>query len=403
MKILLTADQYAPAVNGVVTSLLTLRRELERQGHSVRVLTLSGSIHSWCQDGVWALGSVDAGLIYPGVRLRRPTVGRAVAVLTAWGPDVVHSQCEFSTYPLAKRIARACGAPLVHTYHTVYEDYTHYFSPSRRWGRWLVRAFTRRVAAGADLMVAPTAKIEALLHSYGVTAPVRVLPTGVDLAAFAQRRPGAELAALRAALGIPVGNSVLVYVGRLAKEKSIAELLTARAALGAAAPVTLLLAGDGPDRARLEHTAAALGLTAPAVVFAGIVPPAQVAACYQLGDVFVSASQSETQGLTYLEAMACGLPLVCRADSCLAGVLQNGVNGWQYNTASGLAGRLRMLLQSPALRQTMGTRSAAIAQGYSARAFGQGAQALYRELILQKAQQKAARPQNGGVLRWRRA
>lgn len=399
MKILLTADQYAPAVTGVVTSLLTLRQELARRGHSVRVLTLSGSVHSWRQGGVWALGSLDAGLVYPGVRLRRPAVGSAVRELIAWRPDIVHSQCEFSTYPLARRIARACGAPLVHTYHTVYEDYTHYFSPSRRWGRWLVRALTRRVAAKADLLIAPTPKIEALLHGYGVSAPVRVLPTGVALAAFAQTPPAQALAARRAALGIPPENAVLLYVGRLAKEKSIPALLALRAALGPAA-VTLLLAGDGPERARLEHAAAALGLRAPQVVFAGLVPPAQVPAFYHLGDVFVSASASETQGLTYLEAMAAGLPLVCRADACLTGVLQNGQNGWQYQTADELADHVRALLQSGALRRQMGARSAALAAGYSAQAFGRGAEALYRECIAQKA---AARPCGQGVLQWQRA
>ncbi len=399
MKILLTADQYAPAVNGVVTSLLTLKRELEHRGHSVRVLTLSGSLRSWRQGGVWALGSLDAGLIYPGVRLRRPAVGSAVRELIAWGPDIVHSQCEFSTWPLARRIARACGAPLLHTYHTVYEDYTHYFSPSRRWGRWLVRALTRRVAAGADVMIAPTPKIEALLRGYGVTAPIRVLPTGVALAAFARTPPPEQLAALRAALGIPPQNAVLLYVGRLAREKNIDELLALRAALGDA-PVTLLLAGDGPERARLEHTAAARGLCAPRVVFAGMVPPARVPAFYRLGDVFVSASSSETQGLTYLEAMAAGLPLVCRADACLTGVLQDGQNGWQYRAPADLADRVRALLRDGALRRAMGARSVELAGGYSARAFGLGAEALYRDCLAQKA---APQPRGRGALRWQRA
>ena len=146
MKILLTSDWYIPAVNGVVTSLLALRRQLTRQGHEVRVLTLSGSLHSHISGGVYALGSVDAGMIYPGARLRAPEGDALIRELIAWGPDIVHSQCEFSTFAPARRIARACGAPLVHTYHTVYEDYTHYFSPSRRWGRALVRGFTRSIA-----------------------------------------------------------------------------------------------------------------------------------------------------------------------------------------------------------------------------------------------------------------
>ena len=348
-----------------------------------------------------ALGSLDAGRVYPGARLRRPAVGAAVDELIRWHPDVVHSQSELSTFPLAVRIARACGVPLVHTYHTVYEDYTHYFSPSRRWGRWLVRTLTRRVAAKVDLLIAPTAKVEALLRGYGVAAPIAVLPTGIDLQRYTAARPEP---ALRAALGIPAENRVLLSVGRLAREKEMDTLLACRAALGAAAPLTLLLVGDGPDRPRLEAQAAALGLVALAVVFAGMARPARVPAYYRLGDVFLSWSASETQGLTTLEALAAGLPLVCRADACLTGVLQNGANGWQVQTLGELTARVQALLQNDALRGAMGAASRARAQAYSAGAFGQAAAELYRAEILKKHGGTCPRPaaEKGGPA-WNRA
>ena len=119
MKILITTDWYSPAVNGVVTSVKNLRRGLEARGHEVRILTLSQTTHSWTEDGVTYLGSVPAGLVYPGARLRTPMVRRWTQELVAWGPDVVHSQCEFSTFFLARRIAEYLDVPLVHTYHTV--------------------------------------------------------------------------------------------------------------------------------------------------------------------------------------------------------------------------------------------------------------------------------------------
>lgn len=134
MKILLTTDTWVPAINGVVTSTATLRAALTAQGHEVRVLTLSGDCHTYIKDGVTSLGSLDAGLVYPGARLRAPALNRAIRDLIDWRPDIVHSQCEFSTFAPARRIAHAAGAPLIHTYHTVYEDYTHYFSPSRSMG-----------------------------------------------------------------------------------------------------------------------------------------------------------------------------------------------------------------------------------------------------------------------------
>ena len=169
MKILITTDWYTPAVNGVVTSVKNLQRELERRGHEVRILTLSQSLHSWSRDGVTAIGSVNAGRIYPGARLRTAMAGRWVRELMDWRPDVIHSQCEFSTFFLARRIAEELDVPLVHTYHTVYEDYTHYFSPSVRWGRCAVAAFSRWVAAQVDGMIAPTGKVRGLLQGYGVS------------------------------------------------------------------------------------------------------------------------------------------------------------------------------------------------------------------------------------------
>lgn len=244
--------------------------------------------------------------------------GRWVRELMDWRPDVIHSQCEFSTFFLARPHRRGAGCPLVHTYHTVYEDYTHYFSPSVRWGRCAVAAFSRWVAAQVDGMIAPTGKVRGLLQGYGVRCPVFVVPTGIDLRRFQQEGDPMRRPVLRASLGIPAENTVLVCVGRLAEEKNIQELLKLRASLGSR-PVTLLLVGDGPDRPRLEQVAHDLRLEAPAVIFAGMVPPEEVPEWYRLGDLFVSASSSETQGLTYIEALAAGVPALVPGGSLPGG------------------------------------------------------------------------------------
>ncbi|MDD2992139.1 MAG: glycosyltransferase [Pygmaiobacter sp.] len=370
MRILLTTDCYTPMVNGVVTSVLNLRRELLCMGHEVRVLTLAGTNRTTVQDGVVALGSMDMGRVYPGARLRSAFASAEIKELIAWCPDVVHSQCEFSTFFLAVRIAKACAAPLVHTYHTVYEDYTHYFSPSRRWGKCMAQGLTRLVLSKADEVIAPTKKTETLLHRYHVRPPVTVIPTGIDLARFEKAVAAPEKEALQKQLGIPAENKILLFVGRLAKEKNIDELLACRRQMGTDAAVTLLITGDGPERARLERRAAALGLMQNGgVVFAGMVEPQSVPKIYALGDVFVSASTSETQGLTYIEAMAAGLPAVCHADRCLDEVLINGQNGWQYQTGEELLQYAAALLANEAVRKTYSERAGQIAARYSARLF----------------------------------
>ena len=130
MKVLITTDWYRPAVNGVVTSVRNLAEGLSALGHEVRILTLSGSIRSYREGNVTFIGSVSVGMVYPNARLRTARGEALVQELADWKPDIVHSQCEFSTFSFAKRITAACGCPLVHTYHTVYEDFTHYFPPT---------------------------------------------------------------------------------------------------------------------------------------------------------------------------------------------------------------------------------------------------------------------------------
>ena len=391
MKILITTDWYTPAVNGVVTSVKNLRRELEARGHEVRILTLSPDLRSETAAGVTRIGSIGAGRIYPGARLRTALAGRWVRQLVEWGPDVVHSQCEFSTFFLARRIAEELNVPLVHTYHTVYEDYTHYFSPSVRWGRRAAAVFSRWITGQTDCVIAPTGKVRQLLLGYGVERPVLVIPSGIDLRRFRRPRDPMAEAVLRASLEIPAGRTVLLFVGRLAAEKNVEELLELRRALGDR-PVTLLLVGDGPHRQALEARAAELGLTAPDVIFAGQVPPEQVADWYRLGTVFVSASTSETQGLTYAEALASGLPVLCRADPCLDGVIRRGENGWQYETAEAFLRQMETILEDSALVTSMRAAAAASAEPFSAERFARRVEAVYLDQISRRTAERKGVP-----------
>lgn len=380
MKILLTTDCYAPTVNGVVTSVLTLKQALTEQGHEVRVLTLSNSAHSYQEGDVTYIGAVSAGMIYPGVRLRTAPALALLRRLARWRPDVIHSQCEFSTFFMARRLAAATGAPLVHTYHTVYEDYTHYFSPSRRWGRAAVAAFTRWVVGQTACVIAPTQKVRRLLEGYQVAAPIAVIPTGVDLSRFSASADDKARQALRCRLGLSEDAVVLTYIGRLAEEKNIDRLLRYVAGVKDE-NVRLLLVGDGPHRAALETQVRELGLS-DRVRFAGMVPREQVPDYYRTGDLFVSASSSETQGLTYLEALSCGLPALCLRDECLAGVIVDGVNGWQFRDGAQFQLCLRRFLSDPQLRQELGRNAAALAQQeFSAESFGRRAEALYEQVI----------------------
>ena len=383
MKILLTTDWWTGAVNGVVRSVTLLRRELQARGHEVRVLTLSATSHSYIEDGIYYLGSVSAQRVYPGARLRVAAWSWCMTELARWCPDVIHSQCEFSTFLPAWQLARRCRCPLVHTYHTVYEDYTHYIIPSQRCGRLAVREFSRLVLDRCDAVIAPTGKVEGMLAGYRLHTPVYTVPTGIDLGAFCPAAPGAK-PALRRSLGLPEDRTVLVSIGRLAAEKNHSQLLELLAARPAEARPLLVFVGDGPHRASLEQETAALGLT-DAVRFVGMVPPDQVTAWYQAGDAFVSASQSETQGLTYFEALACGLPVVVRADPCLEGVVENGVNGWQWTSGAAFQQALDTFQQMDAPgRDALAAGALATAGRFSAEHFAQQVLDVYRDALARR-------------------
>lgn len=390
MKILLTSDWYDSAVNGVVRSVQNLRRGLEARGHEVRVLTLSQNIHSHVSDGAICLGSVNAGMIYPGARVRVMLSKAPIRELLEWHPDVVHSNCEFSTFWMARYIAEHLEIPLVHTYHTVYENYTHYFSPSPKLGRQLVGHFSHWIAGRTDCIIAPTEKVAGLLRGYGIATPIRVLPTGIDLERFAPPETDGERNELRTALEIPENHTILLSLGRLAKEKNCQELLRLLAPFRGK-NVTLVIVGDGPFRSALEQQTAELGLEGQ-VRFTGMVDPEQVGRYYQMGDLFVCASTSETQGLTYFEALASGLPMLCREDECLDGVVINGRNGWQYRTEEGFRQRLQHFLDHPEEHEAMAQSALETGQRYSVSAFAEGAEQIYWDCI-----QKRCRFPKGGI------
>ena len=187
---------------------------------------------------------------------------------------------------------------------------------------------------------------------------------------------------MRKQLGLPPqeeNKTVLLSLGRLAKEKNTTELIKAMQQLPDA---VLLIVGDGPERAALEQQAQTLHV-ADRVIFAGAVPPAEVPRCYALGDVFVSASTSEAQGLTYIEAMAAGLPLLCRADPCLDALVREGETGWAYHTPAELTARAAALPQGAQLAAMRQSARRAV-QPYTKEQFGLSVAQLYAAALGRK-------------------
>lgn len=377
MKILITSDTYVPMVNGVVTSILNLKEQLENLGHEVRVLALSPDFTSKFENGVYYIRSFSLN-IYPGVRAANPRTHCFMDEIISWKPDIIHTQCEFFTMHFAQKIAKELQIPIVHTYHTMYDHYADYLIPGRRDKTAIVSKVLQRVLKNLDTIIAPTQKAKLSLENYHIPSPIVVIPTGINLSRFQQTLSEEEREHLKNRLHIPQGKHILVTVGRLGKEKNIEEILQFLSRLKREDWVFLII-GDGPYKPELEEMTKQLNLQ-DNVIFAGMVPAENTWKYYQLGDLFVSASISETQGLTYVEALASGIPLVCRKDSCLEGVLEPGYNGFWYTEEAEFAEEIQKILDAEN-RELFAAQARESSQKFSKENFGLAVEHLYQDLL----------------------
>ena len=382
LKILITTDLYTVTTNGVVTSVQNLFDELTANGHDVRILTISADLHSHKKGAVYYIRSVPLKGVYPDLRMPTSFRHKLIQEIIDWKPDVVHSQCEFFSYQFAARISRITGAPIVHTYHTLYEQYmTSYLVPSKRLGDYLVKMLSKRRLKRVSTLVAPTQKVENTLQGYGMQAPISVVPSGISLEQHFRRIPEEERNLRRRKLGIREDDLVLINLGRLGGEKNLGELLEFFAeARKKNDALKFLIVGDGPAREDLRKQAKQLDI-AEYVIFTGMVPPSEVQNYYQLGDIFVSASTSETQGLTYIEAAANGLPLLCRQDDCLADVLEEGENGYEYTSAEEFLEAIDTMMDDENWRAAAAKRSEEIAASFDKKAFGEAIETVYESVL----------------------
>ncbi len=376
MKILITTDLYSTDTNGVVTSVKNLSEELLAKGHDIRILTLSDNIRSHKEGFVYYIRSMPIG-VYPNVRMPLSYRHRLIKELIEWVPDVIHSQCEFFSFQYARRISKLTGAPIVHTYHTLYEQYVKYLIPSKRIGKTVVRVVSRRRLKRCKCVIAPTYKVEDALRGYGLKNDISIVPSGISLEQHKKRISAEQRSTRRKALGIDENDTVLINLGRLGAEKNLGELIKYYSeAIKENKNLKFLIVGDGPAKEELESLCQQLKIGSQ-VIFTGMVKPSEVQEYYQLGDVFVSASTSEAQGLTYIEAAANGLPLLCRKDNCLKDVIKQGENGYEYRNAEEFLEMIKIISENTEWREAASKKSIEIADSFDKSSFGDAVEKVY--------------------------
>lgn len=353
MKVLITTEFYLPFLCGVTTAVVNEKKSLEALGHEVRVLTIyDGKVSKFENDTYYFRSNFPQMYqdSYATLILSDPLLDD----IYKWKPDIVHSQCEFFTMVLAKKISRKLHIPLVHTCHTDFEAYGVHFVKSEKIWHWATSTFIPKILKKVDYIVCPAKKNEDLLHSYGVTNPMSVIPCGLDLSHLCNDLSQEERMMMRQNYGFKKDDVVIVSVCRLSEEKNVKESIEHFYSLmKLRSNVKLFIVGDGSERENLEEQVKELKIE-DSVKFAGNIPLDIIWKYFKVGDIFISSSKSEIQGLTYIEALACGLPIVCRKDQALDMSLIRGVNGFDFTSDEEFLNVILPLIDDESLRSEMG-------------------------------------------------
>ncbi len=307
MKIAIFSESYEPVVNGVTVSILMLTRELKKLGHEIFVFAPGIKGHVDEENTTFRFPSIrpPQAKDYP---LAVPYMPRLIRRLKRLDVDLIHTHTPFILGRLGLHASRRIGVPLVTTNHTQYIQYAHYFPLApRAVTRKVIKGYMRWYYNQAASVVVPSSPIEEMLREYGVVTPIHVIPTGIalDVTEGRSARPS-----VRAKLGIPQDAFTLLYVGRLAREKNLEMLIRAfKRVAKKHKDARLMLVGEGPYESECREMVAKQGL-GKQVVFVGPVLMTDVAKYYLAADLFVFASDSDTQGLVLWEALQAGLPCV---------------------------------------------------------------------------------------------
>ncbi|MBL8060263.1 MAG: glycosyltransferase [Chthonomonas sp.] len=376
LRIAMFSDSALPVLNGVSVSIDALVRELRQAGHSVHIFTAAHFGYKDPDPNTYRFPAIETPWT-KGYPLAFPPFYPLLQHFRRNRFDVVHTHTPWTIGFVGLRWAQSEGVPVVSTYHTHYDKYTHYipFVP-KRYLRYKIAKHTNYYYNAVDHVITPSEASAKWLGRHSVRTPVTVIPTG-NLP-----RQMLDRAELRLQHKVPVDARILLYVGRLAEEKNMGVLFEAAAqALAQDHRAVFWLVGDGPYREECAEMARALGI-GDRVRFVGFVDRHQVDAYYELADIFIFASMTETQGLVIQEAMSYGLPSVVVQGGGASSAIENGVNGIIVgNDATQLSNAVVSLLEDEGYYSAISKEASRSARTYSTRDMTEDVLTVYDQAI----------------------
>ncbi len=394
MRIGLFTDTYPPFINGVSTSVDMLKRALEKKGHQVYVITVNDSSFKYDYDEkqkVLKIPGLPIGIY--DYRLSRIYPLKMINLIKSWNLEIIHSHTEFGIGIFARILAKQLNLPLVHTYHTMYEDYTHYIThgyfekSSKKIVEYLTKFYCDTTAT--ELIVPTTKTYQLFKQKYKFEKNIHIIPTGIEVDRFFKENIDKKsVLDLQKKLNISKNDIVIVFVGRLAEEKNVEFLLKAHQKLVKKHNnLKLLIVGDGPDKEKFSSLAKELKITKN-VIFTGKVAWSEIPYYYHIANIFTTASKSETQGLTVIEAMASNIVPVVIKDEAFHGTVINDLNGFVFETEAEYIQCILKLYSDKKLRKTLAEQARIQSEHLSSSQYAENVLVVYKRAKTNKNKYK---------------
>jgi len=386
MKILIATDTYYPDVNGAAYFAYRLATILAKRGHNVFVMCPSRSFKNTVSNdkGVTVYGIRSIRLpVYQNFRISPLFISGIIrGAVEEISPDIVHIQNHFLIGKRAVSAAKKLGIPVIGTNHFMPENLVHYLHPPKIAEKWLRRFAWRqcvRIFEQLDFVTTPTKTAVALLKNAGLSKDVMPISCGIDLERFKPTNDGLYLKRIFA---VPMNKPVLLYVGRLDKEKRIDVILRALPDILRATSAHLVVAGIGKEKQKLEELTENLGIQ-KAVTFTGFVPDEDLQNIYRIAELFVVAGIAELQSIVTMEAMASGLPAVAVNAMALPELVHDGENGYLFSDGDSqmLAEKVIAILSNQPMRVQMSKKSLEIIKDHDINKIIEKYESIYNEIV----------------------
>ncbi len=386
MRIGIFTETYKPYVSGVVTSIIMLKKSLEQLGNEVYIVTINQNGIKYEYDEkekILRVPGIDSK-IYDDLKISSIYPIKSLLKIKKWNLDIIHTHTEGTMGTYGRLLAKQFNIPVVHTYHTMYEDYIylitkgHFDKPAKKILQYFTVFYCDKIVSE---LIVPTKKTYDLFKKkYQIERQINIIPTGIDIERFNKDNyDKKDLLLLRKKYNISKNDFVLLLVSRISEEqKNINFLLKQQEKINKHhKDIKLLVVGDGPDLNKFKQEYK----NNKNIIFTGMIPWDEVSKYYQIGNIFVTASKTETQGLTVIEAISSGLPVVCMEDDSFKLAIINEYNGLFFNDEEEYLKNILYLYENRKKYTNMSKQAVNSSEQFSSEMYGKKILEVYNRAI----------------------